>query len=120
MSSDPPPVPPPGGGPGDAEGPPQGTPAEGGTRSPQDSMTRYDEARDAYHCSYGPPEAALTVWHPERELMMRLDRHTGRVIGFSIPQFSAWVKRHGNPDGSFEVGLPERVALERVEGQSGG
>ncbi len=79
----PPPFPPPPG-PGGAPG---GAPAEGGTRSPLDSMTRYDEAKDAYHCSYGIPTAARTLWDPERELIVRVDLHSPKVIGFSIPNF---------------------------------
>lgn len=132
MSSTPPPAPapPPGGGPptsfpgpggpAGAGGIPSGEQAEGGTRSPQDSMTRHDQENDAYHCSYGPPQAALAVWDPERELIVRVDRHSGQVIGFSIPTFSAWHAAHGKPDGTFEVDLPSHVPLEQIQGQAGG
>ena len=125
MSSTPPPgpggpqsFPPPPGAPPGPGGAPE--PAEGGTRSPQDSMTRFDEQNDADHCSYGAPQPALTVWDPEREVIVRVDRHSGQVIGFSIPNFTAWHKAHGKEDGSFEVDLPDRVPLDQIQGQSGG
>ena len=119
MSTTPPP--PPGGpppiqpppGPG---GPPGGAPAAGGTRSPQDSMTRSDKERDAYHCSYGIPTAARTVWDPERELIVRVDLHSPKVIGFSIPNFTEWLEKHGREDGSFEVDLPDVFPMDRVQG----
>jgi hypothetical protein len=103
--------PPPGAG-----GAPGGAPAEGGTRSPQDSMTRYDKEKDAYHCSYGIPTAARTVWDPQREMVVRVDLHSPRVIGFSIPNFTEWLKTHGKEDGSFEVDLPEVFPMDQVRG----
>ena len=106
----------PGGAPGGAPGAPPGAPAEGGTRSPQDSMTRYDEERDAYHCSYGIPQPARTIWDPERELVVRVDLYSPAVIGFSIPNFTEWHKTHGQPDGSFEVDLPQMWPMDRVRG----
>ena len=119
MSTTPPP--PPGGpppfqpppGPG---GVPGGEPAEGGTRSPLDSMTRYDEAKDAYHCSYGIPTAARTLWDSQRELIVRIDLHSPKVIGFSIPNFTEWLKTHGKEDGSFEVDLPHIIPMDQVQG----
>ena len=101
---------PPGGPPPGPQGPGEpGEPAgadEGATHAPSDVFTRHDEERDAYHCSYGAPGAALTVWDPDRELIVRLDRNTHAVVGFSIPNFSAWHAKHAEPDGTFEVDLP--------------
>ncbi len=96
-----------------AGGPPSEEPSEGpasavgsGTHSPPDSMTRYDKERDIYHCSYGIPSPALTVLDPQRELVVRVDRHSFAVVGFSIPNFTAWHKAHADADGNFDVDLP--------------
>jgi hypothetical protein len=98
--------PPPGGGGPDDEPAEPGGAEGGGTHTPQDTFTRYDEEKDAYHCSYGPPSAALAVWDPERELIVRLDRNTKAVVGFSIPNFTAWHAKHADEDGTFEIDLP--------------
>ncbi len=83
-----------------------------GTHSPSDLFTRYDEEKDVYHCSYGIPSPALTIWDQEREVMVRLDRDTKQVVGFSIPEFQKWIERYGNEDGSFEIDLPDTYPVE--------
>lgn len=96
MSTTPPPLPPGAGGPApDAGDPP-----------PIETFTQYDQAKDAYHCSYGPLRAARTIWDPEREVQVRLDATTNEVIGFSIPNFSAWHTKHADADGFFDIQLP--------------
>jgi len=100
-------------GPGGPAEPPGPAGAEaGGTHTPADTFTRYDEDKDAYHCSYGPPTAALAVWDPERELIVRLDRNTHAVVGFSIPNFTHWHSTHGGEDGTFEVDLPPTYPID--------
>jgi hypothetical protein len=86
---------------------PGGSAEGGGPVAPKDSLTRYDEAADAFHCSYGIPSPALTVWDAEREVVVRVDRDTHRVVGFSIPQFTEWHAKHGDEQGEFEVDLPD-------------
>ncbi len=83
-----PPTPPPGTPPGGEE-PPEGPASAvgGGTHSPSDTMTRYDAEKDAYHCSYGIPAPALAVLDPERELIVRVDRHSFQVDRLLDPQF---------------------------------
>ena len=110
---------PPAPGPG---GPPSGEPPEGpasavgaGTHSPSDSMTRYDKERDIYHCSYGIPTPALTVMDPERELVVRVDRHSFRVVGFSIPNFTAWHEAHADAEGNFDVDLPDVWPMDQTD-----
>jgi hypothetical protein len=49
---------------------------------------------------------ARTVWDPEREVQVRLDETSNQVIGFSIPNFTAWHKSHADADGSFDMDLP--------------
>jgi hypothetical protein len=49
---------------------------------------------------------ARTVWDPEREVQVRLDETSNQVIGFSIPNFTAWHKAHADADGSFDMDLP--------------
>lgn len=121
MSTTPPPgpgMPPgPGGPPGAPQGPPEGPSSAvgGGTHSPSDSMTRYDAERDLYHCSYGIPSPALAVLDPERELIVRVDRNTFQVVGFSIPNFTEWHKKHADAEGNFEVDLPDRWPMERTD-----
>ncbi len=113
---------PPGGGPA---GPPPpgaeptqepGGSAEGsGTVAPGDSFTRYDEEKDVFHCSYGAPMPALAVWDPEREVIVRIDRNTHQVVGFSIPEFGAWHTKHADEDGSFELDLPDVWPMELTD-----
>ena len=91
MSTTPPPVQP---------GGPDGDPP------PIETFTHYDQAKDAYHCSYGPVRHARTVWDPEREIQVRLDETSNQVIGFSIPNFTEWHKTHADADGFFDVDLP--------------
>ena len=95
-STTPPPEPP--GGPSFAE--------ENAMRVAQESLTRYDQENDVYHCSYGPPVPAMTVNDPERGLLVRVDPQSRQVVGFSIPGFRAWHAEHADADGSFEVDLP--------------
>ena len=47
------------------------------------------------------------MWDAERDLQVRLDLHSRRVVGFSIPGFTAWHAAHATPDGGFEMDLPE-------------
>jgi hypothetical protein len=110
---------PPGQGPG---GPLPGEPPEapasavgGGTHTPSDAMTRYDADKDVYHCSYGIPSPALAVLDPERELIVRVDRTNFRVVGFSIPDFTEWHRKHGDAEGHFEVDLPEVWPMEQTD-----
>lgn len=71
-----------------------------------ESLTHYDQAADAYHCSYGPPAPAVTVPDPERDVLVRVEPASGQVIGFAIPNFKAWHAVHAQEDGTFEVELP--------------
>lgn len=110
-------TPPPPGPPGPPGGPPDG-PASAvgaGTHTPSDPMTRYDKERDIYHCSYGIPSPALTVLDPEREVIVRLDRHSFAVVGFSIPNFTAWHKAHADAEGNFELDLPEVWPMDQTD-----
>jgi hypothetical protein len=95
-----PPTPPPGAG-----APPPGG-AAGDAPPPVETFTQYDRERDVYHCSYGPVQAARTVWDPEREIQVRLDQTSQLVIGFSIPNFASWYERNVGEDGDFEIDLP--------------
>jgi len=87
----------------------------GGTHTPSDAMTRYDSERDAYHCSYGIPSPALAVLDPERELIVRVDRHSFRGVGFSIPNCTAWHKAHADAEGHFSVDLPDVWPMEQTD-----
>lgn len=110
-----PPTPPGPGVPPD-ESPAQPASAVGsGTHSPADSLTRYDKEKDAYHCSYGIPQPALAILDPERELIVRVERNTFRVVGFSIPNFTEWHKKHADADGNFEVDLPEVWPMDKTD-----
>ena len=113
-----PPGMPPGPGDGPDEKPDAPASAVGsGTHSPSDSLTRYDQERDVYHCSFGIPSPALNVMDPERELVVRVERGTFRVVGFSIPNFSAWHEKHADADGNFEIDppLPDVWPMERTD-----
>jgi hypothetical protein len=77
-----------------------------GTHSPSDSMTRYDKERDIFHCSFGIPSPALAIMDPEREVVVRVERNTFRVVGFSIPNFTAWHEKHADAEGHFEIDPP--------------
>lgn len=79
---------------------------ENALRVASESLTRYDEAADTYHCSYGPPIPGITVHDAERNLLVRIDPSTHQVIGFTIPNFKAWYAEHADNDGSFDVELP--------------
>ncbi|MGD9696389.1 MAG: hypothetical protein AB7V42_12115 [Thermoleophilia bacterium] len=111
-----PPIPPGAGGP-PHEGPEEGPASaiDSGTHSPSDALTRYDAEKDAYHCSYGIPSPALAVLDPQREVIVRVDRHNFRVVGFSIPNFSAWHKKHADADGNFEVDLPDVWPMDQTD-----
>lgn len=107
---------PPGTPPGGEENPAEPASAVGGgTQSPTDSMTRYDADKDAYHCSYGIPSPALAVLDPERELIVRVDRHNFRVVGFSIPNFTDWHAKHADAEGNFEVDLPDTWPMDQTD-----
>ena len=111
-----PPMPGPGG-PPPGEEPPEG-PASAigaGTHTPSDSMTRYDKERDVYHCSYGIPSPALTVLDPQREVVVRVDRHSFAVVGFSIPNFTAWHEKHADEEGNFELDLPTVWPMDQTD-----
>lgn len=79
---------------------------ENANRIVSESLTRYDEASDTYHCSYGPPIPAASIHDEERGLLVRVDPATRQVVGFSIPNFRAWYAEHVGEDGDFEVDLP--------------
>jgi hypothetical protein len=79
---------------------------ENALRIASESLTRYDETTDTYHCSYGPPIPGITVHDTERDLLVRIDPGTRQVIGFTIPNFRAWYAAHADEDGSFDVELP--------------
>jgi hypothetical protein len=81
-------------------------PQPGEDPPPIETFTQYDQATDAYHCSYGPLRHARTIWDPERELQVRLDETSNQVIGFSIPHFTEWHKTHADAEGFFDVNLP--------------
>ena len=86
-----------------------------GTHSPSDAMTRYDKEKDAYHCSYGIPQPALAVLDPEREIIVRVDRHSFRVVGFSIPNFTEWHSKHADEEGNFSIDLPEVWPMDQTD-----
>ena len=79
---------------------------ENDNRIVSESLTRYDEEADTYHCSYGPPIPAATIHDEERGLLVRVDPSTRQVVGFLIPGFRAWYAEHVTDDGDFEVDLP--------------
>jgi hypothetical protein len=114
MSTTPPIPPAPGGPPDDAPEAPASA-IGAGTHTPSDAMTRYDKEKDAYHCSYGIPSPALAVMDPERELIVRVDRTNFRVVGFSIPNFTEWHKKHADDEGHFDVDLPEVWPMEQTD-----
>lgn len=111
MSTTPPPGP---GGPPE-EGAEPASAVGAGTHTPADTMTRYDKEKDAYHCSYGIPSPALAVLDPERELIVRVDRHTFRVVGFSIPNFTEWHRKHADEEGNFQVDLPDVWPMDKTD-----
>lgn len=113
-------TPPPGPGSPPPEGIEPATAVGGGTHSPSDAMTRYDKDKDAYHCSYGIPSPALAVLDPERELIVRVDRHSFRVVGFSIPNFTEWHAKHADDQGEFNVDLPEIWPMEHTDTRNAG
>ena len=39
-------------------------------------------------------------------MQVRLDLHSRRVVGFSIPNFTAWHAKHATEGGGFEMDLP--------------
>ena len=86
-----------------------------GTHTPSDAMTRYDADKDAYHCSYGIPSPALAVLDPERELIVRVDRHSFRVVGFSIPNFTEWLEDARGRGRQLQVDLPEVWPMEQTD-----
>ena len=88
---------------------------ENALRVASESLTRYDEAADTYHCSYGPPIPGITVHDAERNLLVRVDPSTHQVIGFTIPDFKAWYAEHADADGSFDVELPSIWGAESEE-----
>ena len=98
MSTTPPPEPPGGDSPSFVD--------ENDNRIASETLQRYDEAADIYHCSYGPPIPAVSIHDPERGLLVRVDPQTRQVVGFSIPEFKSWYAEHAVEDGSFEVDLP--------------
>jgi hypothetical protein len=105
-------TPPPGGG-----GPERPSFAEeNALRIASESLTHYDQASDTYHCSYGPPVPAVTVHDPERGLLVRVEPRTRQVVGFSIPDFTAWYAANAPEGGDFEVDLPTVWPLEAEEG----
>ena len=88
---------------------------ENALRVASESLTRYDETTDTYHCSYGPPIPGITVHDAERKLLVRIDPGTHQVIGFTIPNFKAWYTEHADADGSFDVELPSIWGVEPDE-----
>lgn len=92
---------------------------ENAMRIASESLTRYDQASDTYHCSYGPPVPAVTVHDPERDVLVRVEPSSGSVIGFSIPNFRAWHATHAEEDGTFEVELPSVWPLGADDGTTG-
>jgi hypothetical protein len=103
--------------------PPPGEPGrpsfaeENAMRIASESLTHYDEASDTYHCSYGPPVPAVTVHDPERGLLVRVEPRTRQVVGFSIPDFKAWLAATAPEGGDFEVDLPPVWPLEGEPGE---
>ncbi len=89
--------------------PPPLPPAAGGAPAEPkiETFTQHDADKDLFHCSYGPLVPGRAVWDPEREIQVRLDQHSQKVIGFSIPHFSQWHEKHADEDGSFDVDLPD-------------
>ena len=94
---------------------PGGSAADAGTVAPGDTFTRYDQESDAFHCSYGAPMPALAVWDPEREVVVRVDRNTHQVLGFSIPEFAAWHGKNADENGEFELDLPDVWPMELTD-----
>lgn len=91
---------------------------ENAMRIASESLSRYDEAADVYHCSYGPPIPAAAIHDEDRGLLVRVDPETRQVVGFSIPGFKAWYAEHAEEDGTFEVDLPSVWGAE--EGDESG
>ncbi len=79
---------------------------ENAMRIASESLTRYDENADTYHCTYGPPVPAITIHDPERNILVRVEPSSQQVVGFTIPNFRAWYAAHADPDGEFDVELP--------------
>jgi hypothetical protein len=79
---------------------------ENAMRIASESLTRYDENADTYHCTYGPPMPAITIHDPERNILVRVEPSSQQVVGFTIPNFRAWYAEHADPDGEFDVELP--------------
>jgi hypothetical protein len=91
---------------------------ENAMRIASESLTHYDPASDTYHCSYGPPVPAVTVHDPERGLLVRVEPASRQVVGFSIPDFSAWYAANAPDGGEFEVELPSVWPAEGEEGEA--
>jgi hypothetical protein len=89
---------------------------ENAMRVAAETLTRYDEATDTFHCSYGPLTPAATVHDPERGVLVRVDPETEQVLGFTIPGFRAWYAEHAADDGEFEVDLPPVWPLHPDDG----
>lgn len=85
---------------------------ENAMRIASESLTHYDQASDTYHCSYGTPVPAVTVHDPDRGLLVRVEPRTRQVVGFSIPDFTAWYAANAPEGGEFEVDLPSVWPLE--------
>lgn len=79
---------------------------ENAMRVASESLSRYDQEADVYHCSYGPPVPAAAIHDEERGLLVRVEPSTRQVVGFSIPNFKAWYAENSDDDGTFEVDLP--------------
>jgi hypothetical protein len=79
---------------------------ENAMRIASESLTHYDEASDTYHCSYGPPVPAVAIHDAERGLLVRVEPRSRQVVGFSIPDFTAWYAEHHPEGGDFEIDLP--------------
>jgi hypothetical protein len=46
---------------------------------------------------------------------VRVDRNNFRVVGFSIPNFTEWHKRHADEEGNFSVDLPDVWPMDQTD-----
>lgn len=88
---------------------------ENALRVASENLSRYDQEADVYHCSYGPPVPAAAIHDEERGLLVRVEKETRQVVGFSIPNFRAWYAENADADGTFEVDLPTVWGVEGDE-----
>jgi hypothetical protein len=78
------------------------------------SDPHYDPATDTYRHIYRGHDNASAVTNTQG-VTVYFDPDTHEVLGFAIPQFSAYYAEHSSPEGDFEVDLPARVPANLEE-----